>query len=68
MGVSFKGVTASLTLSTRRILNKKHKASTVTTDFVLQDVMKILEDFKDVPYLGCSKRQVKNVLLRLISS
>ena len=60
MGISGNRVANSFTLSTRRRSNKKHKAVTENTDVVPQYFMRILEEFKDVPSLRYSKRQVKN--------
>ena len=50
----------SMTFSTIRRLNKKYKESTDNTKVSPQYFMRILEEFKDVPSLRYSKRQVKN--------
>ena len=60
MGSSVKGMTTYLTLSPRRIPNKKQYKRTANTDIVTQYFTKVLEYFKDLPYLGYRKRQVKN--------
>ena len=60
MGRSGKGLSTSLTLRNRRSSNKKQNTSTANADVLPQYFMKILEEFKDLPYLGYRKRQNKN--------
>ena len=38
----------------------KQKAKFSTTDACIQFFVKILEEFKDVPYQGCMIKEVKN--------
>ena len=55
---SGKGLTTSLTLRIkRRPKKRKNSRSTITENF-LQDFMKLLEEFKDLPYIGYRKKQV----------
>ena len=55
---SGKGMTTYMTIrNSRRSINKKN-ARTANTVIVIQYFMKLLEEFKDFPYLGYSKRQV----------
>ena len=54
-----KGVTISLTLKTSRISINKINARTANTDIVPQYFMMLLQEFKDLPYLGYRNRKVK---------
>ena len=58
MGIPGKGIINSLTRNTRRRQIKWAKTS--INDVVPQNFMKLLEEFKDLPYLEYRKRQVKN--------
>ena len=48
-----------MTIITRRNSSNKQKASTEITVIVPQDFMNLSEEFKDLPYLGYRKEQVK---------
>ena len=64
MEISSKGVTICLTLSTRRIQNNKHKEGNTNNEVVSKYFMKIIEEFKDIPYLGYWNRKVKHYARR----
>ena len=49
-----------LTLRNRRSPNNKQNTRTDNATIVTQYFMKLLEDFKDFPYLSYRKIQVKN--------
>ena len=60
--ISGKVVTKYLALCTRRRSNNKQKASNAITEIVPQDFMKLLGEFKDLPYLGFIIKQSKSEL------
>ena len=59
MGISGKALTTSLTLSTKST-NNKQKAMIAITEITIQDFSKLLNQFKNLPYLGYKKKQVHN--------
>ena len=66
--IPVKGMTTYMTIRNRSRLNKKHKARNANTEVFPQYFMKIIEDFKDITYLVYRRRQVKIILLKIISS
>ena len=60
MVISNKGLATSLNISIIRSSKNKQNTRTSITDIVPQDFMKLLEEFKDLPYLGYRKKQVKS--------
>ena len=59
MQISGKGVTTSLTPSTKSP-NKKKKSRIAITDITNQDFSKFLRGFKNSPYLGYKKKPGHN--------
>ena len=59
MGITGKGMTKYLTLSTKSI-NKKQKEMDYITTITNQDLRKLLKKFKNLPYMGYKKKQVHN--------
>ena len=60
VGRSGKGVTVSLTISTRKRSNNNKKVRTSTNDVALQKIGEILESFKDIPHPVYMRNQSKN--------
>ena len=60
VGISGMGLTTYLTLSTRRISNKTHKAGNNKNEVVTQDLRRILEEFKYISPLKYRNTQIKN--------
>ena len=60
VGRSGKGLTNSMNIRTRRRLNKKQNSRTSITDISSQYFMKLLEEFKYLPYLCYRKKLVKS--------
>ena len=58
--IPVKRMTTYMTIRTRIRPNKKHKERNANTEVVPQYFMKILKEFKDIPYLVYWRRQVKN--------
>ena len=59
MGRPGKGLTTSMDIRTKRS-NKKQKERNGITDITKQDFSKLLEKFKNSPYLGYKIKQVQN--------
>ena len=59
MGISFDGLTTSLTLSNKRP-NNKQKARIVITDINNQDFRNFLKEFKNSPYLVYKRKKSHN--------
>ena len=59
MGISGKGLTLSLIISTKRP-NKKQKARNSVTDINTQYFRKLLNKFKNLPRIGYKKKKVHN--------
>ena len=57
--ISGKMLNTSLTLRTIRSSKNKQKARTIITDIFPQYFMKLLEEFKDLIYIGYRNKQVK---------
>ena len=60
VGLPGKGLNISLNIRTRRRPNKKQKTRTDITDIVPKYLMKLIEEFKDLLYLGYRKKRVKS--------
>ena len=54
-----KGLTLSLTISTKRRLNKKQKASISINEITPQDFSKLLNKFINLNHL-CYKKKIQN--------
>ena len=59
VGISVKGINTSLNLRTRRSSTKKKNTRTDITDIVTQYFVKLLDEFKYVPYFCYSKKHIK---------
>ena len=59
MGISGKGLTTSLDISTKSS-NNKQKARFAITDIANQDFRKLLKKFNNLPYIGYKSKQVHN--------
>ena len=62
VGRSGKRLTTSITLRNSGRSTNKRKASNTNNEVVTKYFTKIIEKFKDIPYLGYRKRWVKNDL------
>ena len=60
MLISGKGMNNSLTISTKNSPKSKQKEKFDIADVFLQSFVKILEEFKDLPYQGYMINYVKN--------